>query len=113
MPASIVACEGIWLRKLLVGLFECELEATIVHCDNPCDIELSANLVFHDQSKHIDIKYHFLRDCVQRGTIRLEYIMTDEQAEDIFTKALCRHNFVKFGDTLGLLLNPFLVEREC
>ena len=43
----------------------------------------------------------------------MEYIQTYEQVADIFTKALCRHNFVKFRNKLGLLLNPFLVEREC
>ena len=69
--------------------------------------------MFHDWSKHIEIKYHFLRDCVHRGTIRLEYTQTDEQVSDIFTKALCRQSFVKFRDKLGLLLNHFLVEREC
>ena len=101
----------VWLRKLLSGLFECELDATVVHSDNQSGIRLSKNPVFHDQS--IDIKYHFLRDCVQRETIRLEYIQTDEQVTDIFTKALCKQSFVKFKDKLGLLLNPFLVERAC
>ena len=43
----------------------------------------------------------------------MEYIQTDEQVVDIFTEALCRHIFVKFRDNLGLLPNPFLVEREC
>ena len=43
----------------------------------------------------------------------MEYIQTDEQMADIFTKALCRQSIVKFKDKLGLLLNPFLVEREC
>ena len=43
----------------------------------------------------------------------MEYIQTDEQVVDIFTKALCKQSFVKFGDKLGLLPNPFLVEREC
>ena len=104
---------GMWLRKLLAELFECELEATVVHCDNRSGIRLSENPVFHDRSKHIDIRYHFLRDCVQRGTIWLEYIQTDEQVADILTKALCRQSFVKFRDKLGLLPNPFLVEREC
>ena len=113
MVARITACQGMWLRKLLARLFESELETTVVHCDNHNGIRLSENPVFHDRSKHIDIKYHFLRDCVQRGTIRLEYIQTDEQVADIFTKALCRHSFVKFRDKLGLLQNPFLVEREC
>ena len=110
MATNKAACEGMWLRRLLSGLFECELEATLVHCDNQSGIRLSKNPVFHDWSKHI--KYHFLRDCVQRGTIRLEYIQTNEQVADIFTKALCRHNFVKFRDKLVLLPNPFLVDRE-
>ena len=109
MAARMAACEVMWLRKLLAGLFECELEATVVHFDNQSGIRLSENLVFHDRSKHIDIRYHFLRDCVQRGTIRLEYIQTDEQVEDIFPKALYRQSFVKFRDKLGLLLNPFLL----
>ena len=102
-----------WLRKLLAGLFECELEATIVHCDNQSGIRLSENLVFHDRSIHINIQYHFLRDCVQRGTLWLEYIQINEQVANIFPKALCRHSFVKFGDKLWLLPNPFLVEMEC
>ena len=42
----------------------------------------------------------------------MEYIQIDKQAVDIFTKALCRHSFVRFKDKLGLLPNPFLVERE-
>ena len=103
----------VWPRKLLSGLFECELEATVVHCDNQSGIRQSENPLFYDRGKHIDIRYHFLRDCVQKGTIRLEYIQTDEQVEGIFTKALCRHSFVKFRDKLGLLPNIFLVEREC
>ena len=74
MAASMAAYEGMWLRKLLVGLFECELEAIVVHRNNQSGIRLFENPVFHDRSKHRDIRYHFLRDCVQRGTIRLEYI---------------------------------------
>ena len=109
MVASMAACEGMWMRKLLSRLFEHELEAIVVHCDNQSGIRLSENLVFHDRSKHIDIKYHFLGDFVQRGTIQLEYIQTDEQVVDIFTKALCKQSFLKFRDKLGLLLNPFVV----
>ena len=55
MEASMATCQDMWLRKLLVGLFECELEATVVHSDNQSGIRLSENLVFHDQRKHIDI----------------------------------------------------------
>ena len=90
MEASLATCEGMWLRKLLFGLSECDLEDTVVHCDNQSGIRLSENPMFHNQSKHIDIWYYFLSDCVQKGTIQLEYIQTNEQVADIFTKALCR-----------------------
>ena len=55
MAASLADYEGMWLRKLLSGLFECELEAKVVHCHNQSSIKLSENPVFHDRSKHIDI----------------------------------------------------------
>ena len=65
IAASMATCEAIWLRKLLVASFGQKIESTVIHCDNQSCIKLSENLVFHDRSKHIDIKYHFIRDCVQ------------------------------------------------
>ena len=58
------ACEAIWMRKILVGLFGSHLDLTMIHCDNQSCIKLSFNHVFHDRSKHIDIRYHHIRDCV-------------------------------------------------
>ena len=70
METNMAACEGMWLRKLLVGLFKCELEATLVHYDNQSGIKLSENPVFHDWSKHIDMKYHFFeRLCSERNRL--------------------------------------------
>ena len=66
MAAILAACDAIWMRKILVGLFGSHLEPTVIYCDNPSCIKLSANPVFHDRSKHIDIRYHHIRDCVQR-----------------------------------------------
>ena len=74
MDANMDACEGMWLTKLLPGLFECEIESIVVHYDNQSGIKIFDNLELHERRKHIDIKYHFLRDYIQRGTIRLEYI---------------------------------------
>ena len=79
MATNMVAFEGMWLRKLLAWLFECEIDAIIVHYDNHSSIRISKNTVFHDQSKHMDTRYHFLRDYVFKETIRLEYIKIDEQ----------------------------------
>jgi hypothetical protein len=64
MATSQDACEAIWMRKILVGLFGSHLDLTVIYCDNQSCIKLSINLVFHDRSKHIDIWYHHLRDCV-------------------------------------------------
>jgi hypothetical protein len=64
MIASLAACDALWLRKLLLGLFGHELEAIMIHCDNQSCIRFFENPVFHDRTKHIDIRYHFIRDCV-------------------------------------------------
>ena len=67
MAASLAACDRMWIRKLLSGLFECKLEATIVHYNNQSGIKLSENPVFQDRSKHIDIRYHFIeRLCTEK-----------------------------------------------
>jgi hypothetical protein len=85
----------------------------VIHCDNQSCIKLSENLVFHDRSKHIEIRYHFIRDWVQRGVVQLQYVSTDDQAAVILTKALPRGKHVYFRDKMGLVRNTFLSKREC
>ena len=63
--------ETIWLRKLVSGLFGDKLETTVVHYDNQSCIKLKENPVFHDRSKHIDMRYHYIRDLVQIKTVKL------------------------------------------
>lgn len=65
IAASMACCEAVWLRKLFSELFEHVLDTTVIYCGNESGIHLSENLVFHDRSKHIDIRYHFIRDMVQ------------------------------------------------
>eukprot|EP00253_Pinus_taeda_P025201 PITA_25201 len=69
--------------------------------------------LFHDRSKHIDIRYHHLRDCVVKRIMMLQYISTEEQDADILTKALSKGKFEFHRDRIGVADNPFLVEREC
>eukprot|EP00253_Pinus_taeda_P032031 PITA_32031 len=71
MAASQGACEAIWMRKILVGLFDQRMDATVIYCDNQSCIKLFENPVFHDRSKHIDIRYYHLRDCVARRIMLL------------------------------------------
>jgi hypothetical protein len=113
IATSDASKEVIWLRKLLAGLFGDVLETTIIHCDNQRCVKLSENPIYHDRSKHIEMRYHYLRDMVQKGAIRLQYIPTDEQIADVFTKSLSATKFVYFRDKLGMVENASLVEREC
>ena len=85
----------------------------MIYCDNQSCIKLTENLVFHDRSKHIEIRYHFIRDCVQKGVVKLEYISTDEQVVDILTKSLPRGKHVFFRDKMGVVKNTFLGKNEC
>ena len=60
------------------------------------------NLVFHDKSKHFEIKYHYIRDMVQRGAMKLQYVATDEQIVDLLTKPLAKVKFEYFREKLGV-----------
>jgi hypothetical protein len=60
IATNVASREAVWLQKLLVGLFDLELEPTLIYCDNQSCVKLSENPVFHDKSKHIEIKYHFI-----------------------------------------------------
>ena len=60
-------------------------------------------VVFHDKSKHIEIKYHYIRDMVQRGAVKLLYVATEEQMADVLTKPLARLKFEYFRENLGVL----------
>jgi hypothetical protein len=68
-------------------------------------VKLTENPVFHDKSKHIEVKYHYIRDMVQRGAVELQYISTNEQIANILTKPLSRVNYEYFRDKLGVLRN--------
>ena len=103
VTACSTSCEAVWLRKLLSDLFDLQLDATCIYCDNQSCVKLSENLVFHDKSKHIEIKYHYIRDMVQRGAVKLQYVLMNEQIADVLTKPLARVKFDYFRENLGVL----------
>ena len=103
VAACSASCEVVWLWKLLSKLFDLPLEATSIFCDNQSCVKLSENPVFHDRSKHIEIKYHYIRDIVQRGAVKLLYVAMDEQIADVLKKPLARVKFEYFRERLGVL----------
>ena len=71
VAASSTSCEVVWMRKILFDLFDLEMDATCIHCDNQSCVKLSEDPVFHEKLKHIEIKYHYIQDMVQRGEINI------------------------------------------
>lgn len=70
--------------------------------DNKSTISLSKNPVFHDRSKHILIRYHFIRECVEQGRIGIDYVRTNDPLADILTKALGRIVFPELQRRIGM-----------
>jgi hypothetical protein len=75
----------------------------VILCDNQICINIMNNSVFHDKSKHIDIRYHYIHDMVQRGAIKLQYVGTNEQVADVLTKPLSHVKFEYFQDKIGVV----------
>ena len=76
--ACSASCEAMWLRKLLSDLFDPQLDVTCIFCGNHSCVKLMENPMFHDKLKHIDIKFHYIRDMVQRGAVKLQYVEMDQ-----------------------------------
>ena len=80
-----------------------ELDTTIILYAKMSCIKMADNVVFHDKSKHIEIRYFYIRDMVQKGAIKLQYVSTNEQVADVLTKPLSRVKFEYFCDKLGVV----------
>ena len=102
VAATSCVCHAIWLRNLLKELNLPQEEPTKIFVDNKSAIALAKNPVFHDRSKHIDTRYHYIRECVTKMDVQLEYVKTNDQVADIFTKPLKREDFIKMRSLLGV-----------
>jgi hypothetical protein len=96
--------EGIWIRQLHDELLggTATRRPQLIHCDNMSAMALVKNAKFHDKSKHIDVKHHFVRDVHEKGLIDLRYLPTADMPADIMTKALARDLHWKHVGALGL-----------
>ncbi|GKV40339.1 hypothetical protein SLEP1_g47998 [Rubroshorea leprosula] len=88
--------------KLLEMLRIPQDEATTIYIDNKSTIALGKNPMFHDRSKHIDTRYHFIRECIERKDVKLAYVKTNDQIADIFTKALKFEDFARLRAWIGV-----------
>lgn len=103
IAAAACACQGIWLRRILDRSGTEQVGATTVYCDNNSTTKLSRIPVLHGRSKHIDIRFHFLRDLCKEEVIELVYCNIVDQVADIMTKPLKLETFSKLRKKLGMI----------
>ncbi|KAM1744384.1 hypothetical protein ACFX11_011278 [Malus domestica] len=102
VAATSCVCHAIWLRNLLKELSMPQEEPTKIYVDNKSAIALAKNPVFHDRSKHIDTRYHYIRECIARKDVQVEYVKSQDQVADIFTKPLRQEDFVRLRNSIGV-----------
>lgn len=100
MAATAAACQAIWIRNVLNQITAEFIGPVVLYIDNKSAIDLAKNPLFHGRSKHIHVRYHFIRECVERGEIVLKHVSSDGQTTDILTKALTT---IKFERMINLL----------
>lgn len=105
IAAGSCCTQLLWMKKLLHD-YGIPQETMCVFCDNTSAINLSKNPVQHSKSKHIEIRYHFIRDLVEERVVCLEFIHTDNQKADIFTKPLDGLWFESLRKTIGVGIIP-------
>src|SRR3984957_18516231 len=91
-----------WMRTLLKEMRVEQDEATTLNCDNQSAIAICKSEGFHARTKHMDIRYHSLRESFENGTINPVYVPSDDNPADVFTKALARPKFERFREALGI-----------
>lgn len=100
LAETAAACQGVWLN--LFGQLTNERHGPVViYVDNKSAIDL-ANPVFHWRSKHIEIRYHFIRECVEQREIVIKHVITEKQWVDVLTKAMLTTKFERMRALLGL-----------
>lgn len=102
VSASEATAQAIWLRFVLDDFGEMQADATPLFCDNMSAISMAKNPVFHQKTRHINRRYHFIRESMNEGLINMKFCPSEEQLADIFTKALPKERFNQLRLNLGV-----------
>ncbi|KAI3772432.1 hypothetical protein L6452_03618 [Arctium lappa] len=102
VAAGSCCSQILWMRNQLLD-YDLHLSKIPIYCDSTSAIAIANNPVLHSKTKHIEIRYHFIRDHVMNGDIELHFIPTDFQLADIFTKPLDETRFNFLISELGML----------
>ena len=106
VAATSATCQAIWMRRVLKDLSHNHQELTTIFRDNNSAIALSENHVFYKRAKHIDTRFHFIRELINDKEICLEFCRYEDQLVDIFTKPLANDTFQYLRSYLGMTSSP-------
>jgi len=95
-------CELTWLRHLLRDLGISHQDSALLYCDNKAALQIAANPVFQERTRHIEMDCHFIRDKIQDGSVTTRHVDFAHQLADILTKPLGKEIFVPMVRKLGV-----------
>ncbi|RVW32090.1 Retrovirus-related Pol polyprotein from transposon RE2 [Vitis vinifera] len=111
ISAAAAANQAIWLRKLLTDLGQSQADATVIWVDNKSAIAIAKNPVQHGRTKHINVKFHAIREAEKNGEVNLVHCCSENQIADILTKALSKAKFEELRSRLGV--SKKILKEEC
>ncbi|KAL8123132.1 hypothetical protein AgCh_011212 [Apium graveolens] len=106
IAAGSCCAQILWTRNQLLD-YGLKYSKIPIYYDNHSAIAMTGNSVQHSMTKHISIRYHFIREYVMEGTVELRFVPTDQQLADIFTKPLCEATFTRLVNELGMITRQF------
>ncbi|PNX79093.1 putative copia-type polyprotein [Trifolium pratense] len=102
IAASLSTCQAIWLKNLIEEISQDKCETVTLKIDNVFAINLAKNPIAHVRSKHIELRFHYLRKQVNNGNLALIHCRSEEQVADLLTKAMTVQVFEKLRSVMGI-----------
>ena len=103
ISSTSAVCQGVWISRFMHELIEEFIENFDLCIDNKSAIKISRNPIYHARTKHIEVRFHFIRNSVEEDKVKVKYIRTEDQLADLFTKPLGITKCLKFREKIGLV----------